>query len=357
MPNVSSSLRSQWATISQSDFRKLLRQLSSISDLAAFWELQPSQLSYYAFHIDKKEAYKAFRIPRRNGRLRLIEAPTPTLKFIQRLIHESLTKVYGPHDAVHGFLSGRSIVTNARNHTHSRYILNLDLEDFFPSITRKRIYGRLVAEPYGFHSKVANLIGALSTNIYGRLPQGSPSSPVLANMVAGEMDSDLATLCGSLRSWYTRYADDITISTSRNELSPQLAKYPNARGTGQVVIGDRLVDVIHDHGFRINYRKSRLQSYWTRQLCTGLVVNGDCISPPRRYIRRLRSLIDHWRKNGWQDAAQTLHSKEHRPLLTSRQALLNHVKGRIGYLRMVRGQDDAVSQRLEQIVLSLPSNR
>ena len=357
MPNVSPSLRSQWTTTSQPEFRRLFRQLSSLSDLAAFWELQPSQLSYYAFHIDKKEAYRTFRIPRRNGRQRLIEAPVPTLKYIQRLIHESLTKVYGPHDAVHGFLAGRSIVTNARNHIRSRYILNLDLEDFFPSITRKRIFGRLVAEPYGFHSKVANLIGALSTNIYERLPQGSPSSPVLANIVAAEMDSDLANLCGSFRSWYTRYADDITISTSRNELSPQLAKYPNARGTGQVVIGDKLVDVICGHGFRINYRKSRLQSYWTRQLCTGLVVNGDRISPPRRYIRRLRSLIDHWRKNGWQDAAQTLHSEEHRPLLASREALLTHVKGRIGYLKMVRGEDDPVSQQLEQIVLTLPPRR
>ena len=353
MPNVSSPLRPKWIDVRQPDFRINYKQLRSLHDLAAFWGLKPSQLSYYAFRIDKRLAYNTFRIPRRNGRTRQIEAPKPTLKYIQRLLHESLTRIYGAHPAVHGFLSKRSIVTNAQNHVGSRYVLNIDLEDFFPSITRKRIYGRLVAAPYSFDEKVANLIAALSTNVYSRLPQGSPSSPVLANIVAAELDADLAKLCGSLGCRYTRYADDITISNPRGELSPQLARYPNARGTGQVVVGDRLVDVIERHGFRINNRKSRLQSYWTRQLCTGLVVNGDRISPPRSYIRRLRSLINHWQKNGWQDAAQVLHSKEHRCLFTDRQALMNHIIGRIGYLKMVRGQNDPVSQRLEHIVALL----
>ena len=280
MPNVSSSLRPQWANIPQGKFRSDYRQLDSLHDLAAFWGLRPSQLSYYAFHVDKRTVYNTFHIPRRNGRQRRIEAPTPTLKYIQRIIHESLARIYGPHPAVHGFLSDRSIVTNAQNHVRSRYILNVDLADFFSSITKKRIYGRLVSAPYSLSKRVANLIAALSTNVYSRLPQGSPSSPVLANIVASGLDSDLANLCGSLGCWYTRYADDITISTSRREMPRQLARYPNARGTGQVVIGDRLLDVIERHGFRINDRKSRLQSYWTRQLCTGLVVNGDRISPP-----------------------------------------------------------------------------
>ena len=357
MPNVSSHLRPKWKTISQPDFRDSYRQLSSLHDLAAFFEVEPYQISYYAFQIDKKLAYRTFRIPRRNGRERRIEAPKPTLKYIQRLIHESLTCVYGPHPGVHGFLPGRSIVTNARKHTRSRYILNIDLADFFPSITRKRVYGRLVAAPYSFNTKVANLIASLSTNAYSRLPQGSPSSPVLANIVTAELDADLAKLSGSLGCWYTRYADDITISTSRGEMPPRLARYPNSRGTGQVAIGDRLVDVIERHGFRLNDRKSRLQSYWTKQLCTGLVVNTDRISPPRSYIRRLRSLIDHWQKNGWQDAANVLHSKEHRPLFSNRQSLMNHVNGRIGYLKMVRGQDDPVAKRFELTVSSIPDDR
>lgn len=356
MPNSSTPLRPNWSSIKQEEFRDLYKGLHSLDDLARFWGVPPYQLGYYAYRIDKRLAYKKLEIPRRNGKDRRIEAPNPTLKYLQRILHESLTRVYGPHPAVHGFLAEKSIVSNAENHLERRYVLTVDLEDFFPSITRRRVFGRLVSEPYSFDGIVANLIASLSTNHYGRLPQGSPASPVIANMVAANLDADLVKLCRPLGAWYTRYADDIAISTSRTELSPRLARYPNALGTGQVVIGDELTEIITRHGFRINHRKSRLQSYWTRQTCTGLVVNGKRPSPPRPYIRRLRSLVDHWQKSGWQDAAQILHAKEARPLFSSRQGLLNHVMGRISYLKMVRGQDDSVALQLERLVGSLPQD-
>lgn len=354
MAKVASSIRHEWATMSQTELRDAMRGLHSTQDFATFLGVQPFQIAYYAYRIDKADAYTTFAIRRRNGRSRRIEAPGRTLKYIQRLIHESLTRVYGPHPAVHGFRSERSILTNAQRHTGRRYVLNIDLADFFPSITRKRIFGRLKASPYGFDSIVANLIAALTTNVYRRLLQGSPSSPVVANIVAAELDNDLADLCGRLRCRYTRYADDITISTSRRELSPELARYPNAIDAGQVIIGDGLRDVIEKHGFLINDRKSRLQSYWTRQVCTGLVVNTERITPPRSYIRHLRALVDQWKRNGWEHAAQVLHTKENRGLLDNRRRLMDHVLGRIAYLRMVRGTDDPVSGRLDQIVRTIP---
>lgn len=353
MPNTS-SLRPEWDEITQGDFRAQYKGLASLLDLARFWGIPPRQLRYYAYHIDKQKAYRTFFIPRRNGGKRKIDAPNRTLKYIQRIMHESLIRIYGPHPAVHGFVPNKSIVTNAKRHLVRRYVLNIDLADFFPSITRKRIYGRLVASPYSFHSEVANSIAALATNAYSKLPQGSPSSPVIANMVAAELDADLTQLCRLHGCWYTRYADDITISTAHNEMPPPIAKYPKARGTGQVVVGDELMDIIEAHGFTINHRKSRLHSYWTRQICTGLVVNGDRVTPPRRYIRKLRSLIDHWQKNGWEDAAQVLSSSENRPLFEDRQRLLNHVIGKINYLKMVRGQDDPIAQRMENSVAYLP---
>ena len=354
MPNNSLTLHPEWSTISQADFRAKYRQLVSLRDLADFWRLRPSQLSYYAYRIDKRLAYRDFSIPRRYGRKRRIEAPSRTLKYLQRILHESLTRIYGPHPAVHGFVPNRSVATNARTHLGQRYVLNIDLVDFFPSITRKRIFGRLVAEPYGLQMPVANAIASLSTNFYAQLPQGSPSSPVIANIIAAELDADLARLCGRFRCVYTRYADDITISTSRDEMPPQLARYPNANGTGQVVIGDELASAIERHSFRINDRKSRLQSYWTRQMCTGIVVNGQRPSLRRPYVRHLRSLVHHWQQRGWQDAAQVLHSKENRPLFDNREMFVNYVMGKIGYLKMVRGQDDPVSQRLDEIVASIP---
>ena len=353
MPKVSSPLRPDWAEISQREFRYQYQQINSAADLAAFWRVKPFQLNYYAFHADKTELYKSFRIPRKNGNERLIESPVATLKYIQRIMHESLTQVYGPHPAVHGFLAKRSIVTNAKNHIGRRYVLNTDLENFFPSITRQRIYGRLVAPPYSFEPIVANLIAALSTNWQGQLPQGSPSSPVISNIIASELDAEIAKLCGSLRCRYTRYADDITISTSQNEMPPELARYPNALGTGQVIIGNTLMDIVEKQGFKINHEKSRLQSYWTRQMCTGLVVNGSQVSLRRLQIRRLKSLLHHWEKNGWQDAAHVLHTKEGRDLFDNRQAFANHVLGKISYLKMVRGQNDPTARRFEQIIASL----
>ena len=356
MPGPASIIRPDWENLSQSEFRSRYQDLNSLRDLAIFLGLDPYQISYYAFHLNKQRAYKEFEIPRRNGGKRKIEQPVRTLKYIQRIIHESMMKIYGPHPAVHGFVAGRSIVTNAEQHLARKYILNVDLVDFFPSITRKRIYGRLTSAPYLLNSKVANMIASLTTNSVSSLPQGSPSSPVLANMVAAEMDSELAKLCSAFRCRYTRYADDMTISTSRGEMPRQLARYPKAQGTGQAIIGDALTDIIEKHGFQINHRKTRLQSYWTRQLCTGLVVNGNRPSPPRSYIRRLRSLIDHWEKNGWQDAAQVVSQRENRQLFNTRNELANHVIGRINYLRMVRGQDDSTAQRLSDIVSALPVN-
>lgn len=357
MPNVSTPLRAAWGDITQAEFREQYRQLASLHDLAAFLDLRPSQLSYYAFRVDKNAVYKRFSIPRRNGKKRQIEVPTPALKYIQRIVHESLTKIYGPHDAVHGFVPGRSVMTNAKGHLGKRYVLNVDLVDFFPSITRKRVYGRLTSPPYSFQSNVANTIASLCTNAFSRLPQGSPSSPVIANMVAAQLDTDIADLCARMGCWYTRYADDITISTSRSKMNPNLARYPNARSTDQVVIGDALTDIIERNGFQINHGKSRLKSDWTRQMCAGLVVNDSCRpSPPRKYMRRLRSLVDHWVRNGWKDAAQVLHDGEYRPLFDDRQALVNHVIGRINYVRMVRGHDDKVAQKLADAVAKIPSN-
>lgn len=353
MPNTS-SLRPEWDEITQGDFRAQYKGLASLQDLARFWGIPPRQLSYYAYHIDKRKAYRTFFIPRRNGEKRKIDAPSRTLKYIQRIIHESLTRIYGPHRSVHGFVPNKSIVTNAKRHLGRQYVLNIDLADFFPSITRKRIYGRLAAAPYSFNPNVARPIAALATNACSQLPQGSPSSPVIANMVAAELDADLTKLCRLHGCQYTRYADDITISTASNEMPPPIAKYPNARCTGQVIVGDDLMDIIEAHGFKINHQKSRLYSYWTRQTCTGLVVNGDRVTPPRPYIRNLRSLIDHWQKNGWEDAAQVLYSSENRPLFKDRQRLLNHVTGKINYLKMVRGQDDPIVQRMENSVASLP---
>ena len=157
MPKTAPLLRPHWTKISRNAFREEYGRLGSVQDLAFFWGVNVSQLNHYAYYIDKRSAYRNFTIPRRNGQRRLIEAPNPTLEHLQRLLYESLAKVYGPSRCVHGFLRGRSIVTNAQKHLNSRFVLNVDLEDFFPSITRQRIYGRLVVGALSFPEQGGSL--------------------------------------------------------------------------------------------------------------------------------------------------------------------------------------------------------
>lgn len=356
MATISSPLRPKWQDVPQDAFRQIYREIYTHHDLAALWEVRPRQITYYALKANKDRLYTSFEAPRRRGTPRKIEVPSPTLRYLQRLIHESFTRIYGPHPAVHGFRTGRSIVTNAENHLNRKYVLTLDLLDFFPSITRPRIFGRLTTSPYDFQPRIANVIASLATNSLDTLPQGSPCSPIISNMIVAELDAELARFAASKHCHYTRYADDITISTKRQHLSPEIAKYPNSRGTGQAILGDGLMSIIERHGFRVNHRKTRLQSDWTRQVCTGLIVNGQTVAVPRAYVRRLRSLIHHWTKYGWEDAASVLAVEKGRPTFKERGQLVNHVQGRLDYLRMVRGQDDVVYQRMCDRFQAIPEN-
>lgn len=354
MTSVSRPLRPEWLEVSQERFRKWFQELESLQDLANLLEVKPSQLSYYALRVDKEGTYSRFVIPKRRGKPREIDAPLRTLKYLQRLIHESMNRIYSPHPAVHGFVKGRSFITNAECHLSSRYVLTIDLQDFFPSITRQRVYGRLKSAPYRMDSKIANLIASLATGPTGRLPQGSPCSPVLANMVAAQLDADLATLAASKYCTYTRYADDITISTKREALSPQIARYPNAQVTSQVALGDELLDVIARHSFRVNFHKNRLQSYWTRQTCTGLVVNGAAVSVPRPFVRRLRTVIHRWVEHGWRDAAAVLAKGDERPEIDDRAHFERVVRGKLEYVRMVCGNEHPSYARMAQRIGGIP---
>ena len=357
MPRVASFLRPEWKDIPDQDFSKSVRSLDSVQDLAKFWRVPTSQLNYHAYHAPETTEYHSFLISRRNGKKRKISAPNRSLKYIQRIVHETLSKMYWPDPAVHGFVPRKSIITNAQNHLGRQYVFNTDLKDFFQSITRPRIIARLRAAPYELQPSIAALVGFLATDGEGRLPQGSPCSPVIANIIAAPVDTQLKELSGKLRCRYTRYADDITISTNEETFPPQIARYPSALGTVQVVLGESLLDIIEDNGFQVNHMKSRLQSRGTRQLCTGLVVNGEHVSLPGPYKRRLRALIHNWKSLGWEEAAKRMHEKEHRPLIESRERFVQHVYGRLNYMNMIRGIEDKVAQKLLSVVQELPQDQ
>jgi RNA-directed DNA polymerase len=223
--------------------------------------------------------YTTFRMAKRSGGSREITAPRPALKHVQMWIHQQITSRLTPHEACHGFVVGRSIVSNAEPHTDQAIVLKLDLLDFFPSVSRRavfRTYRRI-----GYNRAVANLLTSLTT-LRGGLPQGAPTSPQLANLAAYEMDVRLAAYCQRRGLAYTRYADDLTFS-----------------GTPAAHVGaKRMIEtIIRGSGFRPNEVKTRYMRKSERQAVTGIVVN-ELTNWPRDRVRRLRQEIYYLEKYG-----------------------------------------------------------
>lgn len=161
-------------------------------------------------------AYRGFLLKKRSGGNRLIEEPRKKVKLLQLKALEFFSK-FAPkvRPCVHGFVKDRGILTNAKAHWERRptFVLNLDLKDFFPSITFFRVRGLLMSSPFSFSYEIATVFAHLCTYA-GKLPQGAPTSPYISNLICRSMDRDLMALASRHRCTYTRYADDMTFSFS-----------------------------------------------------------------------------------------------------------------------------------------------
>ena len=194
--------------------------LRSPSDVAELLEVKYNDFLYWLYRLPANQRYTPFLIKKRSGSSRLIEAPTRSIKILQQKLNQVLQTVYRPKRCVHGFVEQCSVKTNALCHVRRRYVFNIDIKDFFPSINFGRVRGMFMAKPYNLSPKVATVLAQLCC-FNGRLPQGAPTSPTVSNMICAKMDSQLQQLSASHRCTYTRYADDMTFSTSRRS-SPQL---------------------------------------------------------------------------------------------------------------------------------------
>ncbi len=210
--------------------------------------------------------------PLHKGRkVRWIEAPGPNLKSIQRSLLDDTLYTLRATNHAHGFVPGRSIVTNARLHVGRRWVVTLDIKDFFPSITSRQV--RAAIDALGGEPEVLSAMTRLLTR-HGRLPQGAPTSPHVANLVAAEIDHRLAETATS-RGWnYTRYADDLTFSGD----SPPVG------------LVDDVEALLREHGFRAARGKTHVMGQDQRQVVTGLVVN-DRVRLPKPQRRRLRAML------------------------------------------------------------------
>ena len=188
----------------------------------------------------------------------------------------------------HGFERERSIITNASLHKRRRYVLNLDLQDFFPSINFGRVRGFFSKDKnFALALPVATTIAQIACH-NAALPQGSPCSPIISNLIGHLLDSRLARFAKTHKCTYSRYADDITFSTSRKAFPAELA-FPVPGSDSEWELGAELREKIEHSGFTINDKKTRMQFRTSRQVTTGLMVNEKVNIRPE-YWRIARSM-------------------------------------------------------------------
>lgn len=268
----------------RSDLFNVLHTCGYMTDCWAISERPERTVRRFLPARIRAASYVEFAIPKKSGGTRSICAPVQPLKGIQRALGVMLQALFQPSDAAMGFVAGRSIASNARLHLHQSCVLNLDLEDFFPSITKtmiRRALERELADRIP-SSEVRNMICSLCTipSLSGTevLPQGAPTSPVVSNIVLKRLDRRLEAFAEAHGYNYTRYADDITFSHNRpiRRFSPFFMK--------------RIRLIIEECGLKINDRKTKISVKGERMEVTGLTV-GEKVNVSRNYIKQLRTLL------------------------------------------------------------------
>ena len=300
--------------------------------------------NYWVYRTPVDKRYTTFSLPKKNGEQRRIDAPTDNIKILQQKLNQVLQAVYQNKPSVHGFVDTKSVRSNAESHIKKSWVLNLDLKDFFPSINFGRVRGMFMAKPYNIPENAATVLAHLCC-YEKRLPQGAPTSPVVSNMICGRMDSELQRLAARNRSTYTRYADDITFSTTQRRFPRDLAYRDELK---QIRPGNELLRVIADNGFSVNYDKVWLRGKSSRQTVTGVTVN-EFPNLPKRYISQIRAMLHAWEKYGLEAAQEEWEAKydtKHRAPWLPVPKFEQVVKGKIEYLGMIRGQDSTTYLRL-----------
>lgn len=276
--------------------------------------------------------YHQFQIAKGNGKSRIINAPDKRLKYLQRKIAPLLDQLYRVRNPVHGFVAGKSVKTNALAHLRKRFVLNIDLKDFFPSITENRITG--VLESLGIDSRVASIIGRLCCH-NAHLPQGAPTSPVLSNMICFRLDKELLAFAKASRCIYTRYADDITLS-SHQPMTALFEAVPPSGHFAPDLLAPAFRNIIVTNGFAINPDKAHYADRHSRRTVTGLKIN-ELLNVDRRYVRNIRAALYSVETLG-KKAAQERFESSH----GGTSDLGKHLEGKITWLRHIRGQSDPV---------------
>jgi RNA-directed DNA polymerase len=295
--------------------------ITTPAELAGFLNITPGELDWFAdiqgrervCRVEPLRHYRYRWVTKRYGSFRLIEAPKPRLKEFQRVVLDAILAHIPSHESAHGFRPGRSISTFVAAHVAQPIVLKMDLRDFFVSITRARVTAIFLTA--GYPEPVARLLAGLCTNTVpaevlnrvGRaapeslqptmpwqdqrpycvphLPQGSPTSPALANLAAYRFDVRLAALSAAAGACYTRYADDLLFSGDQSF----------ARSVRRYLV--QVAAIAIEEGFAIAHRKTRVMRQGVSQRAAGIVINQK-INMPRDDYDRLKAILCNCVKHG-----------------------------------------------------------
>ena len=335
-------IKAQFATMQTKE--DLVVLLSKAKNMLYSEECKPIKLrslTYYANPELCERRYKTFSIKKKSGSNRTIHAPAKGLKTILRSLNFVLHCLSEPHEAATGFVLNKSILDNARKHIGHNYVLNLDLKDFFHSFDRNRVKLGFMYEPFnlkGDKEPLAFMLACLCTHpieidgdILTVLPQGSPTSPTITNMLCMSLDRRLKGLADRFGLTYTRYADDITFSSPHNI-------YNNIEFDKEL---KRIIE--DDQKLFINPKKTRLQKNGYRQEVTGLIVN-DKVNVRGKYVKQLRMWLYYWEKYGYKKAREIFmrdYAKDKGHVKNIGAEMASILDGKLEFLKMVKGEGDS----------------
>ncbi|MBC8031254.1 MAG: trypsin-like peptidase domain-containing protein [Pyrinomonadaceae bacterium] len=335
------------ASPQREEIRTQFTSLRSRSDVASLLGVTDRALRYRLYGLPIPSQYVVFEIRKKSGGLRSIAAPIPPLKILQRRLRKILECVYEPKDVVHGFTVERSIKTNATRHEKSKHVLNVDISEFFLSINLGRVRGMFMAAPYKCEKEVATVLAQIAC-LEGKLPQGAPTSPIISNMLCARLDAHMNRLAGSFKCTYSRYADDLTLSTLQTKFPREVAELRIVDGQPKCFAGPKLIRVLtRRNGFKINLSKIRLANRSQRQEVTGLVVN-EKVNVPRLFVREIRAMLHNLHKKGVEKCQQDYETNyaRHRRPSSPVPPFLWVLRGKVSYVGMIRGENDELYRKL-----------
>jgi RNA-directed DNA polymerase len=314
-----------------------LKTAASRNDVAMLLQVSLQGLTSILYMLPIANRYTVFDIPKKGGGARTIKAPDEKLKLLQKklsdVLQNCLDEIYtakGVKGTVaHGFKRKCSIVSNAAQHHHRRWVFNLDLKDFFPSINFGRVRGFFIKDKnFLLNKDVATTLAQIACD-GAALPQGSPCSPVISNLIAHVLDMHIVRLAAAVGCTYSRYADDLTFSTSKPGFPPDIAR-PSDADFNVWVPGAKLAEIITHCGFVTNERKTRMQYRDSRQDVTGLVVNRK-VNIRREYRHSVRAMVHRLFKTGNFQLLAPF-TKDGVTTFQMRDGSLDELQGRLGFV-------------------------